>query len=466
VARSIEPVGRVDFVLRILLLTAAVVAIEHFLPDKTLARLHFIPEYLRPAPRILGICLAVGPLGDTLRGRLQDARLPDWIDWPAFLLWLFSAFFFFLWNRYSVIGLVLFALMVILGGVIPSKLIPAEILDDEKVEPPTRTFPERLMLGPIEFLRSLLTIGCLWLPLIWLEDTFTDDLGLLIARAGYFVLGFVWLINTIRRFEDAGRSSQWYGLFYLSIPIVAMVPLWLRLINGYESLLLFVLIQLPLAMLRSKRNSAALMVAESVGSEALMNAETKDQEIDRQPTKTKKMRQVRPISPKGFFVTLLVIFCFWSLMIYLDDASGHGVGSWIAWIGYVVLVFTWFGNVARRLKDAGWAHGLLPAQYCIVVLVATLMPHAFHWVTGYGALAIFVLIQIPIVFLPSKPRPEEPLPESSVSDDNENCLRDPLEGILVRRTDEAGITYQRPTRSFLKGRGLGVSNWAPKRKRY
>jgi uncharacterized membrane protein YhaH (DUF805 family) len=304
-----------------------------------------------------------------------------------------------------------------------------------------------------------------------LEDTSADDLGSLVARAGYFVLGVVWLINTIRRFEDAGRSSQWYGLLYFSMPIVSMVPLWLKLINGYESLLLFVLIQLPFAMLRSKPKSAEPVVEEAVGSEALMDAETKDHEIDRQPTQTQKRRRVRPISPKGFLVTLLVIACLWSLMIYLDGASGGGIGSWIAWIGYMLLVFSWFGNVARRLKDAGWAHGILPAQYCIVILVATLMPHAVHWVNGYEALAIFVLIQIPTVLLPSKPRPEERRPIEDLPEDNgaevdEDCLRDPWEGMRASHTGEQEISYQRPKRGFLKDRGLGVSNWAPKRRQY
>ena len=50
-------------------------------------------------------------------------------------------------------------------------------------------------------------------------------------------------------------------------------------------------------------------------------------------------------------------------------------------------------------------------QYFLVVSVASLMPLAVHWVNGYGALAIFVLIQTPIALLLSKPRPDDPLLE-------------------------------------------------------
>jgi hypothetical protein len=106
--------------------------------------------------------------------------------------------------------------------------------------------------------------------------------------------------------------------------------------------------------------------------------------------------------PFEYLRILMVITCFWIPLIYLDNVSGGSVGSWIARIGYLILGCFWLFFANGRIEDAGWSHSQYPAQFALVVSVVSLMPFAVYWVNGYGALAIFVLIQTPTALLRSK----------------------------------------------------------------
>jgi hypothetical protein len=205
--------------------------------------------------------------------------------------------------------------------------------------------------------------------------------------------------------------------------------------------------------------------AEIAEPAAVSIAASSDEKVEKPPVRQIEPRGATEIVQSVFLTALIMIACLWLLLIYVDDTSGQGVGVWFAWIGYMVLGFFWFGFLAGRFKDAGFSDAGL-TLYLIFVSGASLTPLVNHWVSGYWALAIFVLVQIPIVFLRSKPRPDEPLPESGTHNENEDCLRDPWEGMRASHKGEPEITYQRPKRGFLKDRGLGVANWSPRKRQY
>lgn len=472
-ANSRKTVGRLDFVLRVLLLTAAMVAFDRLLPNERLARLTFLPDYLRRFALSIGMGLIVSPLADTIAGRLADARLPRWYSLPIFFVLIFSTIPFSIQSRYWPIGFMVFALVLILGGSIPSRPAPPEIASgsngmEEKSRTPSTGFSAQLLVSPVGFLRSLLTFICIWLPLIWLDKTFIDGLGALVAHIAYFLVGFVWFFKVLGRFEDAALSSDRFGMpYFFCALIVSMLPLWFGLINGYESLALFVAIQVPLAFLQSKPRPES-----PVPPPRELSDFRKRLKLRRENRKlTRKAAKPFFVGPDAFLRRLLVIACLWALLISVDNASDNWVGAWFARGGYLILSFVWLMSAEGRFKDAGWARDWYGSQFVLVVTVASMMPRAVHWVNGYGALAIFVLIQIPTVLLPSKPRPEEPhpadlSPDSSSSDEDDKCLRDPWEGIRATYADEPEITYQRPKRGFLKDRGLGVANWSPRRRQY
>jgi uncharacterized membrane protein YhaH (DUF805 family) len=351
---------------------------------------------------------------------------------------------------------------------------------EEKASAPIKKYRAQWLVSPVGYLRSLLTFACIWLPLIYLEDASGQGFGVWIARLGYSILSIVWFFKVLGRLDDAGRlprarygflitclvcltgilrslehagrSPQWYGFpFSSAASIVSMLTAWLRHINGYEQLALFLLIQMPLALLTSKPKSPKLL--------AEINRQKESRNKSMPVVKTNELALSGPFE---YLRILLVIACLWIPLIYMDNAFGGSVGSWIARLGYLILGFFWLAFANGRLEDAGWAHSWYPSQYGLVVSVASLMPLAVHWVNGYGALAIFVLIQIPTVFLRSKPRPEEPSPET---EEDDACLRDPLEGILVRRTDEVGEENPARRPGVLTGGNFGRAKRVPRWRR-
>jgi hypothetical protein len=259
-----------------------------------------------------------------------------------------------------------------------------------------------------------------------------SETGMWVARLGNFILGVVWLIKILGRLEDAGRSprmgqglyvvcgvllirifrrlmgvgasSQSYGSPFADVAhIASMLPPWIKLTNGYEILAFFLLIQVPLAFLPSKPRFAEPVFGDS----CLEDGSKKTVPVVR-------TNEISRSGPLEYLRILFVITCFWILLIYMDDASGGSVGSWIARLGYFILGFFWLTFANGRLEDAGWAHSWYPSQYGLVISVVSLMPLAIHWVNGYEALVIFFLVQTPTALLPSKPKPEEPILQSAM----------------------------------------------------
>jgi hypothetical protein len=436
VPSSNRSVGRLNYVLRILLVTAMAFALE-FLGDEFL-HLSLLPRYSYALQRVIVFGLVGRFLVTVIDGRLLDIGLPRWYRYPVFAIWLLSISLSTIWPSEWPIGLALFALLLIVGCLIPGMPVtPASVdkiaRDEEKapslapIKKLPSKFPPRLLVSPRGFLRSLLTFACLWLPLIWLEGASGQGVGVWVARLGYFILSVIWFFKVLGRLGDAGRlprtrygyfvivcvllvemlrrgvgvgrSSQSYGFpFSNAASVASMLTACLKLINSYEMLALFLLIQVPLALLASKPRTAE-PVSEKEGSKKHAPA-----------VKTNELALSSPIE---YLRILFVIACLWIPLIYMDNASGGSVGSWIARLGYLILGCSWLIFANGRLEDAGWGHSLYPSQYFLVVAVASVMPLGVHWVNGYGALVIFVLVQIPTVFLGSKPVPEEPSPGDS-----------------------------------------------------
>lgn len=433
-ARLTKPVGRLEFVLSVLLITALGRVLALLLPWDVTFHLRLLPRYLYACEGVIVFGFVGIYLLKAIDGRLLDTGLSRHYRYPVFAVWIISTSIPFIWVRIWPIGLALFALPLFAGGLIPSKSVlgksaPAEMIaeDREKVSALENDSLSR-KVSSVGFLRTLLTIGCLGFPMILLDNASGQGTGVWIARLGYFVLGTVWLtkisdrledaggsphivpgfiivvgafvIGMLRRLEVAGQSSQSYGFSSAyGMHSAFILPPWLQLINGYEMLTLFLLVQVPLAFLPSAPRSA------------------RPQDCERRSKRiaTWHGKEVKPflVGPFAFLRRLLFIVLLWVPLIFMDGASNGKTGTWIARLGYFILAYAWMMNADGRFEDAGWGFNWEGKQYALVVSVASLMPFAFHWVNGYGALAIFVLIQIPTVFLRSKLVPEEPSPGDS-----------------------------------------------------
>ena len=145
---------------------------------------------------------------------------------------------------------------------------------------PEKKFPARSLIGPIGFLRSLLALACVWVPLIYLDVTSTDSLQRLVAHLGYLFVGILWIFVVISRLEDTGYSSEWTLISYLLIISTAcLAPMSLWGFNGYESLGIFLLIQLPMVRYQVTLHAvkrAARTIREERKEEALSPNEQKD----------------------------------------------------------------------------------------------------------------------------------------------------------------------------------------------
>jgi len=422
---SLGRLGRIDFALRILTITGIAFAFE-FLGD-ALLHLTQLPHLLYVVQRII----LFGAFGTILlRGidqRLLDVGLARWYRYPVIAAWLLSVSLPTAWPFGRHIGLGLFLLLLILGCSIHSKPLPTEFDSTSRptapewnANAPRKRYQPNWFNTPVSFLRNLLTLACFWLPLIWLQES-GGEMGIWFARFGYCILSLVWLSVVIGRLNDAGRlPRKRYGFLLTGLvlligvlrhavalgwlaqstgPVLSsgafvatFVEALLRHVNGYEILTLFLLIQLPLAFLKSE-------------------PEPRSEEYERWTARRQGRAQQAKVNvyalcgPTKYLRILALIDCLWVPLIYMDRASGGFVGTWTARVGYLVLVSFWMTFAHGRLVDAGMAHREYPAQYFLVTAVASLMPLGFRWVNGYGSLAIFALLQIPVAFLRTKPLP-------------------------------------------------------------
>jgi len=429
--------GRVNFALRILAITGTAFALEFL--GGALLHLTQLPHVLYVVQRVI----VFGALGTVLlRGigqRLADAGLARWYRYPFIAAWLLSVSLSAAWPSGWRVGLGLFLLVLILGCSIRGKPLPVGLTAVGATSIPELVGPARgqqhqpkLFNTPVSFLRSLLTLACLWLPLIWLENISGGGIGVWLARLGYCILSLVWFFILIGRLNDAGHlPRKRYGVlltglvlllgtpghlpglgwltrlrdfFMPSYPFVAAtLEAWLRHVNGYEKLALFLVVQIPMALWPSKRRSAA----------SATESDRRDKRLKGRAANAKTSDLVN-CGPFEFPRILFVIALFWVPFIYMDRASGGGIGTWSARVAYCVLAFFWMNFAHGRFVDAGLAHSEYSSQFFLVVATASLMPLAVHWVNGYGALAIFAGIQAPTAFLKSKPLPESQADEPTL----------------------------------------------------
>ena len=431
VRESINRLGRINFALRTLTITGTAFALN-VLAD-ALLHLSQLPHILFFAVQIAFFSLFGAFLLRPIDQRLMDVGLAGWYKYPVVALWLLSVSLTAAWPSGWQAGLGLFLLLLVLGCSIRGNPLPMELVS---ACAPTESHPSayevrqqnrpRWFISSVGFARSLLTLGCCWLPLIWLENASGGGIRIWFARLGYCILSLVWFYVLVGRLDDAGRwprkryqllliglvllvgvlgrilgegwSARDHGFLpYSAAHFVYLLRAWLKHLNGYGILALFLFIQIPLVLLSSEPRTERSVSA-------------KDGSNKHEPAV--KTNELALSEPFEYLRILFVIACLWVPLIYMDNAFEGSVGSWIARLGYLILGFFWFAFANGRLEDAGWAHSWYPPQYVLVVTVASVMPLAVHWVNGYEALALFVLIQIPTVFLKSKPKPGDSLREA------------------------------------------------------
>ncbi len=286
-------------------------------------------------------------------------------------------------------------------------------------------------------------------------------------------LFFIWFIFLGMRLGEAGLS-HWHKNTFLLVVAACSLPYAYKFTDFPQTLALFVVLQIPFFFARKKPASTGAApeaaspgpVMDGAGPEAAMDGEMLADEETASRLQDKDRPKSRPIGPVGFLYALVAIACLWLVLIRLNEASGHGLGVWIARVGYAVLGFLWLGFAILRFKDAGLFGRGHFGPYWIAVSGASLLPLMLGFTNGYESLAIFVVIQIPTVFLRSKPAPEEPLQVSADSVEEHDAFHDFAERKLVESTNESGLAYQRRKSAIYTGAGLGRAKRVPRWRRF
>jgi hypothetical protein len=127
VAGSTKSVGRLDFILRILVATALAVEWNRVLPLKELVNPYLFSSRWDVFIHIAGYPFVAILVLSAISGRLLDAKLPILYIFPITFIWIFSTVTFMFGLHYWPFGLALFVFLLIMGGILPIKPAPVRI---------------------------------------------------------------------------------------------------------------------------------------------------------------------------------------------------------------------------------------------------------------------------------------------------------------------------------------------------
>jgi hypothetical protein len=206
-----------------------------------------------------------------------------------------------------------------------------------------------------------------------------------------FSVGAIWFECLAARLQNAGLP-QWYMWPYGTILPLACIELAVhKVLDGPRALLLFVLLQIPTVLLKSKPLPVEAP-RESVFPKEIT-------------TRSKSSWHV------GRFVFMVIVLLFavlWAALSQLKDDPWNWLavqGNALLYIGWYAI---WYASLWDRFQDAG-----LPRRYfypyAFILLLTLALPWEFKAIDNTMAPMLFVLLQVPTVYFRSKPAATEPL---------------------------------------------------------
>jgi hypothetical protein len=236
------------------------------------------------------------------------------------------------------------------------------------------------------------------------------------AKLGVALVGVFWVRSLERRLMDA-RLPRWCFWPYFLAVVAACVGAHARgILDTPETLVLFVLIQIPTALFPSKPAPAQRLSQSEVQTGA---------------SGRPFPEYNRPIGRIQFLLRVLLIAALYCALLQLARGAGPGVVAWEMRVGIVLFAFVWIYSVEGRVLDAGLPRWL-SIPYCVILPGLCVLPHLLKIVNVQIALALFVVLQIPTIFFGSRAVPAGFAPRESGEQEASN-LRAKHEGKPVRR---------------------------------
>jgi hypothetical protein len=226
---------------------------------------------------------------------------------------------------------------------------------------------------------------------------------MLAVAYGFVVLGVFWLRSLESRLMDAGAPRWCFWPYFLIVFTGCLAAHGLKIANGREALALFIVLQIPLALWPGKSAPAELM-PESAGLSA--------------SHASKPARKVTPLDALEFAVYVLLIAGLWNVLHLLrGDVSGMTMARNLRCAldaGSGLLCVLWVFSARGRLKALGRTRWTL--VYCSIVLIPCLLLFALRVMSFPHALVLFVVLQVPAVFVR-----RESIPARFLPGDTDSC---------------------------------------------
>lgn len=236
----------------------------------------------------------------------------------------------------------------------------------------------------INYLLSSVAIVGLFGVLLRLRQSDAESMQFsFVLQCGLIVLAVAWLRLLERRLADAGLPRWAFWPYFLSVFAVCFAAHARQITNGPRTLALFLVLQIPAILLESK----------PAAGEALPGAARTA--VHGYPG------WLRPAGRFLFLLRVLLMGVFADSFYHLAHRAGHGVARWEIGLALVLVCLAWIYNVQARALDSrlpGW----IPAFYCLAAPGMCVLPVLLHLGGLRTALALFLVLQIATVYLPSQ----------------------------------------------------------------
>ncbi|MGA3373371.1 MAG: hypothetical protein ABSC48_16570 [Terracidiphilus sp.] len=315
----------------------------------------------------------------SLESRLQDAGLPRWSFWPYFLLVFTLCFGAHAKGMGGPRTLALFLLLQISALLLQSQPASGESLLRGAGHEAARKYPEFLRpVGRFLFLLRVVLLAAFGAALLHLVQRTSAGVARWEMCLALAVLGFVWIYNVEGRALDAQLPSWVPATYCMAAPGLCFLPFLFHRVSLPTALALFIVLQIPTVFLQSRT-----VLAEP-------------------PSPSSKwLRPGEPIGSLDFAVYTLLIAGLWHVLHLLRGDAGGGHWARVIEValdaGSLSLCLAWVVSVKGRLKDLRLTRWYIDS--CFIVFILCLLPFAFRILTFSHALILFVVLQIPAIFI-------------------------------------------------------------------
>jgi hypothetical protein len=253
-------------------------------------------------------------------------------------------------------------------------------------------------IGRLTFLLSSASVAVLCGVALGVQQSHPDSRHVALAfECGLALLGVFWIRSLERRLIDAGLPRWSFWPYFLLVIAACFGVHALRNLDVPHTLAFFVALQIPSVLFPSKPAPARPLApgAGQAGASGYPYSEYNS-----------------PVNRFQFLLRVLLVAALFIALFHLGQKTDPGTALWEMRIGLVLPALIWIYSVEGRVMDAGLPRWL-SIPYCLILPGACFLPVFLEKVSLHVALPLFVVLQIPTIFFPSRAMLADPQPLSA-----------------------------------------------------